>query len=120
MPAPTGSMRISVVLVVLVAACGGAPAPQGEADGPAAQATGLVVQEWGTFTSVEAADGHPLGGVHHVDEALPPWVHQRNFTDRSNYYFEQLPEEPLEQLETPVLYFWAPRRMAARVAVRFP
>src|SRR5688572_20506182 len=52
---------------------------------------GFVVQEWGTYTSVEASDGHALGGVHHVDEALPTWVHSRNFTRRDRYFLEELP-----------------------------
>lgn len=81
---------------------------------------GLVVQEWGTYTSVQASDGHPLGGVHHVDEALPAWVHSRNWSNRNTYFFEELPEEPLQQLETPVLYFWSATRTDARVTIGFP
>jgi hypothetical protein len=69
---------------------------------------------------VQASDGHPLGGVHHVDEALPTWVHKRNWTNKSDYFFEQLPEEPLQQLETPVLYFWSPTKVDARVQISFP
>src|SRR5437763_571713 len=76
----------------------------GSCEGTPSAACGLIVQEWGTYTSVETSDGHPLGGVHHVDEALPVWVHSRNWNDRNNYFFEELPEEPLQQLETPVLY----------------
>jgi hypothetical protein len=87
---------------------------------PGGAGCGLTVQEWGTYTSVEASDGHPLGGVHHVDEALPPWVHSRNWTRRDAYFFESLPEEPLQQLETPVLYFWSTEKTAVRVDVRFP
>jgi len=82
--------------------------------------TGLVVHEWGTFTSVQGSDGVSVPGLHHEDEALPPFVHRRNLTDRNNYYFEELPEEPLQQLETPVLYFHARERTAVRVVVDFP
>jgi hypothetical protein len=99
----------------------GADAP---AVGPTTDAkappTGLLVQEWGTYTSVQASDGHTLNGVHHVDESLPAWVHRRNFSDPSNYFFEQLPEEPLQQLETPVLYFWSPTATNVSVQVHFP
>jgi hypothetical protein len=80
---------------------------------------GLVVQEWGTFTSVQASDGHALEGLHHEDEALPYWVHRRNFNDQFNYFFEELPEEPLQQLETPVLYFWTPKAEKVHVKVDF-
>jgi hypothetical protein len=92
----------------------------GYCTGTATDSCGLVVQEWGTYTSVEASDGHALGGVHHVDEALPTWVHSRNWSNRSAYFFEQLPEEPLQQLETPVLYFWAPEVTTAHIAIDFP
>ncbi len=81
---------------------------------------GLVAQEWGTYTSVQGTDGKTLGGVHHVDEALPSWVHRRNFTNPSEYFFEKLPEEPLQQLETPVIYFWSKKPIDVEVQVRFP
>jgi hypothetical protein len=92
--------------------------PMGAESGPSP--TGLVVHEWGTYTSVQASDGHTLGGVHHEDEALPAWVHRRNLNDPQNYYFEQLPEEPRQQLETPVLYFYAPSTQDVQVEVSFP
>jgi hypothetical protein len=113
----------------VAAACGGNVAHQSSSTHPTPAPTasampeaprGLLVQEWGTYTSVQASDGHALGGVHHVDEALPTWVHRRNFTDRSNYYFEQLPEEPMQQLETPVLYFWSSTAQSLSVTVTFP
>jgi hypothetical protein len=78
------------------------------------------VHEWGTFTSVQGSDGVALGGLHHEDEALPYWVHRRNWSDPYNYYFEMLPEEPLQQLETPVLYFYSDEKLAVRVNVGFP
>jgi hypothetical protein len=85
-----------------------------------ASCDGLVVQEWGTYTSVQGTDGTTIGGVHHVDEALPWFVHSRNFTNPSSYFFEKLPEEPLQQLETPVLYFWSKTAMNVQVKVDFP
>ena len=85
-----------------------------------ASCDGLVAQEWGTYTSVQGTDGKTLGGVHHVDEALPTWVHRRNFTNPSDYFFEKLPEEPLQQLETPVIYFWSKKPLDVEVRVDFP
>ena len=85
-----------------------------------ASCDGLVAQEWGTYTSVQGSDGKTLGGVHHVDEALPTWVHRRNFTNPSEYFFEKLPEEPLQQLETPVIYFWSKKPLDVEVRVDFP
>ena len=104
-----------------VFACGGAQ--QGGDDPATAPATGtqgLHAQEWGTYTSVQGSDGVMLGGVHHEDEVLPAWVHRRNWTDHNNYYFEELPEEPLQQLETPVIYFWSDEARSLRVEVGFP
>jgi hypothetical protein len=40
---------------------------------------GLVVHEWGTFTSVVGSDGVPASGMFQEDEALPAFVH--NFGD---------------------------------------
>jgi len=80
----------------------------------------LEARERGTCTSVQASDGHTLGGVHHEDEALPPFVQRRNWLDRNNYFFEQLPEEPLQQLETPVLYFRSKKAQPITVRVDFP
>jgi hypothetical protein len=80
---------------------------------------GLRVQEWGTYTSVQASDGHALGGVHHEDERLPAWVHRRDWGPDA-YYVEMLPEEPLQQLETPVLYFWSAKATPVHVTVEFP
>jgi len=88
--------------------------PTSSADG------GLVVHEWGTFTSVQGPDGLSIGGLHHEDEALPFWVYRRNWSDPYNYFFEELPEEPLQQLETPVLYFYSDTKQSVKVDVSFP
>src|SRR5205814_7630331 len=77
------------------------------------------VDDRGTCTTVQAADGHALEGLHHEDETLPGFVHRREFSPQS-YYFEQLPEEPLQQLETPVLYFYAKQPTELKVEVSFP
>ena len=99
---------------------GSAAGKGGNGAAGSANADALVVHEWGTYTSVQASDGHALGGVHHVDEALPLWVHQRNFDNPQSYFFESLPEEPRQQLETPVLYFHSPKKQDVTVTVDFP
>jgi hypothetical protein len=91
----------------------------GQCRGMPAPGCGPVVHEWGTYTSVHATDGHALGGVHHVDEALPAFVHRREFSPQS-YQFEALPEEPREQLETPVLYFYSVGKQQVTVEIGFP
>lgn len=116
-------------LVLLLLACGrGAAVPPPPNDPPPSSTVAavtcknlppLAMHEWGTYTSVHAADGHALEGLHHEDEALPGWVHRRELSPQS-YYFEQLPEEPLQQLETPVLYFYAKEPTQLKVEISFP
>jgi hypothetical protein len=113
-------MRLLFWVAFVLPACGPSPGPPvGNCDGLLAEECALRVEEWGTYTSVQASDGHALGGVHHEDERLPAWVHNR---DRGvdPYYVENLPEEPLQQLETPVLYFWSPVARQVAVTVDFP
>jgi hypothetical protein len=76
----------------------------------------LVAHEWGTFTSVAGLDGNPipwlaLGGP----SALPCFVHR--------------PDPPVGggkavlatvRMETPVIYFYAPRRTTLSVKVALP
>lgn len=81
-------------------------------------AKGFVVHEWGTFTSVQDSTGKSQPGLHHEDEELPAWVYRRDLGP--NAYFEELPEEPLQQLETPVLYFYSEEAIDVQVHVDFP
>jgi hypothetical protein len=94
----------------------------------------FTVHEWGTFTSVAGADGRaidwlPLGGptdlpcfVRHIDpvnvlskvvpgvEAGKPLTYE---TARANLWGKV-------RMETPVIYFYAPQAITARVNVLFP
>jgi hypothetical protein len=74
----------------------------------------LVVHEWGTFTSVAAEDGSavqwaPLSGT----PDLPCFV---NHLSPRNLKLAP----GLVRMETPVLYFYAPRSMSVSVHVNFP
>src|SRR5262245_49488079 len=81
MPAP----RPSPVLPPLagLALLAGPSAPLARADdtpaakSPVTAASDLVVHEWGTFTSVQGADGVSLEGVSHEEEPLPDFVYSR-------------------------------------------
>jgi hypothetical protein len=76
---------------------------------------GLTVHEWGTFTSVAAANGtaaewNTLG----CKDDLPSFVNDfgyRNFKFRIS---------GTVRMETPVLYFYSPNEISARVKVSFP
>ncbi|MFN3649965.1 MAG: hypothetical protein ACK47B_10315 [Armatimonadota bacterium] len=78
-----------------------------------AQGSDLVVHEWGTFLSMQGADGVTLDGMYHEEHALPAFVHARS-TDQL-----RIPSV-LTKGETPVIYFYTPRAQRVKVNVRFP
>jgi hypothetical protein len=106
---------------------GGQPGPAGVVDDVQPPVTsGLVVHEWGTFTSVNGSDGKLLEGLHHEEEALPAFVHSRAAASLGsvtnvpmNKGLEGMPSGVTQKLETPVIYFYgdAPQ---AHVRVDFP
>ena len=65
---------------------------------PAPPASGLVVHEWGTFLSVQGADGATLGGMIDSEEKLPRFVRERDLNGRNRAGL-------LQKMETPVTYF---------------
>jgi hypothetical protein len=75
----------------------------------------LVVHEWGTITTVHAADGTPQGGLNKIDESevLPPFVHRYEPESTRFDPRKKLVKAPLVpgrpdvtmRLETPVVYF---------------
>ena len=74
----------------------------------------LTVHEWGTFTSVAGAEGQavrwlPLDGP----QDLPCFVERNPIQFKGSLL-------GTVRMETPVLYFYAPRAMDASVDVRFP
>ena len=92
---------------------------------------GLTVHEWGTFTTVAGKDGLaidwlPLGGP----TDLPCFV--EHFQNRATVKLAPNQPVPLDyataranlwakvRMETPVVYFYAPRAVRANVRVRFP
>jgi len=78
----------------------------------------LVVHEWGTITTVHAADGTPQGGLNRIDESevLPDFVHRYEPETTSFDPKLKLAKAPLVpgrpdvtlRLETPVIYFYPP------------
>ena len=73
----------------------------------------LIVHEWGTFTSIAGADGTavewlPLAGP----TDLPCFVERSRFNLKGGL-------SGTVRMETPVLYFYAPRETTVNVKVRF-
>jgi hypothetical protein len=81
---------------------------------------GLVVHEWGTYTSVQGSNGATLDGMQHEEEALPSFVHQRATVPTSGKGIEALPQPVNQKLETPVLYFYSPKALTVQATVDFP
>lgn len=74
----------------------------------------FTVHEWGTFTSIAGANGmalkwQPFGGP----TDLPCFVHRFQIGYKANL-------SGTVRMETPVIYFYAPQAMTARVHVDFP
>jgi len=82
---------------------------------PALKPDGLVVHEWGTFTSVAREDGIPADwNALGCKNDLPPFVNDygyRGFKWRL---------QGTVRMETPVLYFYSNHDVDARVRVSFP
>jgi hypothetical protein len=78
-----------------------------------AQSSDLVVHEWGTFLAMQGSDGVTLDGMYHEEHSLPEFVHARSKDQL------RLPSMLLKG-ETPVIYFYTPRRQRVRVEVKFP
>lgn len=86
---------------------------------------GLIAHEWGTFTSFSGSDGKLMHFSTQISENLPAFVYTRSKQTKdakpqdivrdvkSGYY-------TLQRMETPVIYFYAPKPMSLNVRVDFP
>ncbi len=87
--------------------------------------SGLVVHEWGTFTSVQGSDGIALEGLQHEEESLPPFVYSRAkvracpLRDRGYKGLEVDVTHVTKKMETPVIYFYSPESRRVRLRVCF-
>ncbi len=85
---------------------------------------GLIVHEWGTFTSMQGSDGIALDGLHHEEEALPAFVYSRTHVrecplrDRGYKGLEMPLAHVNNKMETPVVYFYSEKPLAEPLRVR--
>jgi len=92
-------------------------------------ADSFVAHEWGTFTSVQGADGNLLSWHPLQSSELPAFVHDW-LSEGSNSALARLgPIAPgtgkytiisLQRMETPVIYFYSDRQRTVDVSVGFP
>lgn len=87
----------------------------------------LVVHEWGTFTSVQGADGEQMTWNPFQVWDLPGFVYQRNRPDgRTNVSHlafllaDKGAIQARQRMETPVIYFYSDRSLEVDVEVEFP
>ena len=74
---------------------------------------GFTVHEWGTFTSVQGADGVQMAWNPQIVSELPKFVYKSEAGGKIFSVGRQ-------RLETPVIYFYSDRPRTVDVAVRFP
>jgi hypothetical protein len=85
------------------------------ADSSTVQPNNLTVHEWGTFTSVAGEDGSSVEwDTLGCKDDLP------GFVNAAGYRGFKFRLQGTVRMETPVMYFYSPREMAASVQVRFP
>jgi hypothetical protein len=116
----SGSTVLSATAFVLVTVLAAA----GFARSAAPSADGLVVHEWGTFTSVAGVDGQavewrPLSGPSDLPcfvTMLSPLAIYKTATGSTQLSAIRA----TVRMETPVLYFYGPREQTVSVNVRFP
>ena len=86
----------------------------------------FVAHEWGTFTSVQGADGVQLEWNPLVTTELPKFVYDRGRPSgnprlaRYADYSGKGALIALQRMETPVIYFYSGRERNVNVAVNFP
>jgi hypothetical protein len=79
----------------------------------ASQAAQLVVHEWGTFTSIAGPDGRAVEWLPQTGPTdLPCFVERNRFNVKVGL-------SGTVRMETPVLYFYAPRETVVNVGVQF-
>lgn len=87
---------------------------------------GYVAHEWGTFTSVQGADGRQLEWNPLTVSELPGFVYDVLETRKQrrpggpNVFLAKTAFSTLQRMETPVIYFYADQPQTVNVDVRFP
>lgn len=87
------------------------------------RAQGLVVHEWGTFTSVQGSDGVLLDWRPLLTSDLPKFVYdrsKRNIEFQQSSYYVKFGINARQRMETPVIYFYTDEETVVDVSVKFP
>jgi hypothetical protein len=105
-----GSIAVLLSVSVLAFSVGSSPSAAVSASG----GQGLIAHEWGTFTSIAGEDGRAVDWLPQLGPAdLPDFVGRINCSLKASL-------SGTVRMETPVIYFYAPRAVTVDVRVRFP
>jgi hypothetical protein len=106
---------VAVALFVAPPAVSAATAAAPAIDDP------FVVHEWGTFTTVQGADGEQISWTPPTSVDLPDFVYRAEmsgtFTSQAVYHPKD--QTALARMETPVIYFYSQHERVADVRVLF-
>jgi len=110
-----GHARFMKSAILLVTCVFGAALSQ------AAQPAGYVAHEWGTFTSVQGADGAQMDWNPLVTTELPKFVYDRSRPRAGIFPLAGKSGTVARQrLETPVIYFYSAKEQQVAASVTFP
>jgi hypothetical protein len=79
-----------------------------------------VAHEWGTFTSVQGADGAQMVWNPFIPAELPRFVYDRNNAFGVEMLLLKRNTSAKQRLETPVIYFHSPQALTVDVSIQFP
>lgn len=85
--------------------------------------TGYVAHEWGTFTSVQGADGFQMDWNPHNISDLPSFVYEMNRVRSGKpgaLAYKLGTSNYRQRMETPVIYFYSNHQRKVDVSVDFP
>ena len=91
---------------------------------PVKAADNYAVHEWGTFTSVQGADGLQFEWNPFVTSDLPGFIYDRlksmDEAGRLSLLLSKSSQLTLQRMETPVIYFYSDHALTLDVEVSFP
>jgi hypothetical protein len=122
-----GAAAAAVAAGAATGAARAGDSPEGKPAAPGATPaeSPLVVHEWGTFTSMQGANGVLLEGLNREEESLPSFVYDRSkirdcpLRDKGWKGLEVPADHVTQKMETPVIYFHSATSRRVRVRVDF-